>query len=478
MPHPAVPGLADPAFSLHVAPDAVVRHAAWRDARASALASLGDGRQVVLAGLPGAGKSLLLQDLARTLRGGGRPVQLLGQAEASGNPRDGGVLLVDDADALGADALAVLCAGAGPVLLAMRPGGATRLPPRPFDRVTLDRLAPAEVARFVATRLAAAGRPPTLFEPDAVVALARHSAGLPRLVNVLGSAAVFLAGLDGAPRVGVRHVEDAAAMRDDGPDNRPAPPLNLFPQLPSARGSVLRRRAALGGMAAASGLLFGLPWLTGRRLGSPDAVRLAQVDGGVLPKEALPGDAPSGGATLPAVAEGAADGAGPGGAGTGSVEVGSIEVGSAGAAPLPAEPEPPVALAEAAPLPAPPRADFPAPTARRAAAGGPVLFRGPIFNETMKQGGHVTVAIRRQEPDGAVTARFDASQGLSGSGTLAGRVSGGGRIAVSGQLLMGQNPFMCDLNGVLDANTLTGSASFVRSGSGRVYRSRFNLVRV
>ena len=111
------------------------------------------------------------------------------------------------------------------------------------------------------------------------------------------------------------------------------------------------------------------------------------------------------------------------------------------------------------------------------ASEAPVLFRGPIFNETMRQGGHVTVAIRKQAPAGAITARFDASQGLSGTGTLAGHVSGAGQITASGQLLMGKNSFLCDFSGTLTGNSLTGHASFVRPGNNTVYRSRFNLVR-
>ena len=96
----------------------------------------------------------------------------------------------------------------------------------------------------------------------------------------------------------------------------------------------------------------------------------------------------------------------------------------------------------------------------------------------MGQAGHVRVVLQRQASAGAITARFDASQGLSGAGVLAGRVSEGGQITASGQLLMGRNPFRCQFKGTLSGDTLAGSATFVRNGTSVVYHSRFNLVRM
>ena len=231
MQHTFLPALADPVFSLHVAPDAAVAHPAWRRARAEALALLAAGRHVVLVGAPGSGKSLLLRNLAYALRKAGEPVHLIGRADASGDALAGGILLVDEADALGTDALAILCAGAGPVLLAMLPGGAERLPrrARPIQHVMLDRLSPLEVARFIADRLAAAGRPGDFLEPEAVLALARHSGGLPRLINVFGAGAVFLAGLDGCPRIKPHHVQEAESMGEDPAEDLPLPPLQKRP---------------------------------------------------------------------------------------------------------------------------------------------------------------------------------------------------------------------------------------------------------
>lgn len=473
-----LPALADPLFSLRVAPNAAVAHPAWRRARAAALEALAAGSHAVLVGPPGSGKSLLLRSLAHTLREAGEPVHLIERAGVSGDALAGGLLLIDEADALGTDSLAVLCAGAGPVLLSMLPGGPARLPrhPRPVRPVMLDRLTPLEVAQFVAARLAAAGRPSDLLEPEAVLALARHSDGLPRLVNVFGAAAVFLAGLDGSSRVGLRHVEEAASMRagpaEDATSAVPlpaeTPSVKLFAALPTYRGAILRRRAALSGMVAASSALFTLPWLTSKRPG-----RLPQAGNEGTVQVAQAYASTSSLATIsPTVAGGKASE--------------PLDV-SGTSASLTEQPKPevqPMLVDAAPPLQAAPvrRADSALPAAlpgdRRAAvtSNAPVLFRGPIFNETMGQGGYVRVVLHKQAPTGAITARFDASQGLSGTGTLAGRVSESGRITASGQLLMGKNPFMCDLSGTLNGNTLTGSASFVRNGT--VYHSRFNLVRV
>ena len=108
----------------------------------------------------------------------------------------------------------------------------------------------------------------------------------------------------------------------------------------------------------------------------------------------------------------------------------------------------------------------------------PVSFRGPVYNETMQQGGQMSLAIRWQGPAGAIIVRFQAWGGLLGSGELAGHLSEDGRISASGQLMVGKNLFICDLSGLVVGGKLTGSASFVRSGgSGRVAHSRFTLTR-
>lgn len=107
----------------------------------------------------------------------------------------------------------------------------------------------------------------------------------------------------------------------------------------------------------------------------------------------------------------------------------------------------------------------------------PVHFRGPVYNETMRQGGQMSLVIRRQGPSGSVRARFEAWGSLSGSGDLAGNLSEDGRLSASGQLMMGKNSFDCDLSGVITGDKLVGSANFVRSRGGRVAHSSFTLTK-
>jgi len=512
-----LPALADPLFQLQIAPDAAFPHPAWQQARAAVLEALDDGGIAVLLGPPGSGKSLLLKELARTLRRAGKPARLIERTEALDGPPGNGILLVDEADTLGPEALAALCAGPVPVVLAALPGFPARLAgnPRPVRKAVLDRLQPQDIARYVAARLDAVGRPRNLVEPEAVLALAGHSGGLLRLVNTLGGAAVFLAGLDGSVHVSRRHVDEAASMRDDfdqdlvpqfqgGPAHVALPPGSPVPvaplpdaalpvaplavspvvaepvataveapapapfaPLPNFRAERIRRRAALSTMATASAVLFALPWLTRRP-----------------PEVPSPGQAAGGPASLadagnPPLAIADSEATGPAAPGAPTAQAPTAKAGApsleASAPPIAASPSPhaePMHRADKAPS-APP-----AELRVTMAPDAPVRFQGPIYNETMGQGGHVALVIRKQAPDGAITARFDASQGLLGSGVLAGSMSRTGRITASGQLMVGKNPFNCDLSGTIVGDKLTGSASFVRSGgSGWAARSVFTLTR-
>ncbi len=485
--------VADAAFRLQTSPEEAVAHPGWQQARAALLAALHSGGAMVLLGLPGSGKTLLLQEVARTLRQEGRAVRLTGRGDALDTTDGTQILLVDEAGCMGRDGLAALCARSAPFVAAALPNFTARLTrlSRPVESVTLPPLAPTEVARYVAARLAATGQPRGLLEPEAVLALARHSGGLLRLVNTIGGAAVFLAKLDGAPCVGPKHVEEAASMRNDSSEEAALPasvppafvaPAEPVAALPDYSAAILRRRAALSTMAAASGLLFAMPWLTQKRPGAqlPDAqeaagsqpVQVAQAEAGA-PSLAAPEDrglAPAAVSSVPSVEPEHP-----------RPEMQVMEVQRTETQQMQPTTR---AAAPSAPRAEPARRADPVPPAvmaegnrATAASDAPVRFQGPIFNETMGQGGQVTLVIRRQAPTGAITARFNASQGLSGSGVLAGNVSGTGRITVSGQLQMGRGAFMCDLSGTLSGGTLTGSASFVNSSGGPVYRSRFNLVR-
>ena len=106
-----------------------------------------------------------------------------------------------------------------------------------------------------------------------------------------------------------------------------------------------------------------------------------------------------------------------------------------------------------------------------------IFFHGPVNNETMHRAGQLSLILRSQGPSGPIRARFDAGEGLLGSGELEGSLSENGRISVSGQLMMGKNAFICDLSGLISGDKLTGSANFVRTRGGPVAHSRFTLTR-
>ena len=209
------------AFRLHTPVGQATPHAGWLQARSALLAAVDAGRSAVLLGPPGSGKSLLLQELAGALRHH-HSVTCLPRGDLVQGAIASGVLLVDEADGVPASVLAALCAGPHPFVLAALPGFEARLAGlgQAVVVVPLLPLAPVDVAQLVADRLDAAGQKRSGFEPAAVLALARLSGGVPRLVLVLAGSASFLAQCDGSVAVGSRHVEEAAALRaelDDDP---------------------------------------------------------------------------------------------------------------------------------------------------------------------------------------------------------------------------------------------------------------------
>jgi len=209
-----LPNLRNAPFRLGVGPDEAVPHRSWRALQAGVLAALGSGPAcIALLGPAGSGKTLLLHSLASALNENDQLARVVGAGTLAMDLPCDAILLVDDADRLDGDALAQLAQRQGACVLAGTAALADRLPAN-FAVLALDPLAPDEVARFVAARLAAAGQRRDLLVPDAVLALARLSGGVPRQINAVAGAAVFLAGLDGAAQVGRAHVEEASAMRD------------------------------------------------------------------------------------------------------------------------------------------------------------------------------------------------------------------------------------------------------------------------
>lgn len=522
------------AFRLNITPEQAIAHPAWRQARAALLAAVQEGKAAALIGPPGSGKTLLLQDVARALRQDGWTVNSAARTGAADNRTAPGVLLADEADYLDPAALAALCVRPAPVVMAGLPGFQDRLArlPGTVAPVLLAPLTPVEVARYVADRLAAAGQPRDAMEPEAVLALARHSGGLLRLVNIIAGSAAFLAGMEGAPRILQRHVDEAASLRDgmeeDAPPSAAAPtpaatlravaphvaaspaaaapipaspaaappvPMSLAPASPApalpAPGSTAAtppdppsphlervarpgRRVLLGAAAAAAGFGVVLAGGIARRrmeVAAPGPAAPAPAPGAPVGAQGLPART----AAVPPEAAPIPD------------QPGVADLPSQAAPPAPAAPQP-APLPPARPQRAAREVSPPATAARpaqpplqppaQAALSGeaPALFRGPIFNETMGQGGQVTILVRTGD-DGTATAHFNAFAGLLGTGELGGSLSKSGRLALSGQLMVGRNPFQCDLSGTMTGDRLTGSASFTRTTGGPVSRSSFTLTR-
>jgi len=231
-----LPNLHDAPFRLGIAPADAVIHRSWREARDAVLAALAGGPvRIAVLGGTGTGKTLLLHALADALREQGRTLSVAGSSRVPAELSSDATVLLDDAERLDGVTLRRLAERDGPCVLAGPPTLAGQLP-APFTVTRLLPLPPDEVARFVAVRLAEAGRPRDLLEPDAVLALARLSGGVPRQLNALAGAAVFLAGLDGAATVSRRHVEEAAAMRDGDADVAPPPVFRAEPESGSGLG--------------------------------------------------------------------------------------------------------------------------------------------------------------------------------------------------------------------------------------------------
>lgn len=624
------PARLDP-FRPHVSPSQVFRHAGWQQVRDGMLVGLRAGRPVALLGQPGSGKSLLLQEVAQTLRDEGFPARLVERGDALDLTPAQGPLLVDEAGTLDDDALQRLCETGAAVGLAGLPGFARRLEDLAcrVETVTLEPLPPAEVAAFVATRLAEAGRPADLFAPDAVDALARSSRGLLRLVNALGRASLFLAEMEGAAEVSARHVAEADAMRrgigedPDAPvtgeatpvpvsiapkEEQPAGPIGNSRRDGSDAAPVLGREVTVESSEAAERLReeavqaasppavteraapAAPPAVEGRRAdvaapaaggtaadaapAAPDRARADRPAAAPRPApsvwsratvreaaEQAPAATPAqamnlalhavrAGAALPPAQPGTALVVVPQptpsraemppmlvtrpqrrtGAGIAAALLALLVGGAVGwtltaqlrplttmrapaevnvasplapaapsapaaeAAPALAEPPAPAAVADLIPdavLPAPPPA-APLPPASRAArpaalpGSGPAIegttaFRGSVFNETIGIGGRLSLVIRPVGPGGAVRVRFDASNGLVGAGELSGHLSADGYLSASGTLMMGRNPFECDLSGAIAGDRLNGAARFVRLGvdaaNKAVTQSRFTLQR-
>lgn len=202
-------------FRLNVQPQQAFAHPQWQRALQGATNALRTGKSVVLVGLPGTSKTLLLQNLAQILREEGFSVRLAGHADALDQEEGRAILLVDEAGSMPTTDLANVYTRDDPFVLVALPEFAEQLAALDcaFVPVALEPLQSDDVARYVAASLAAAGEPADMLEPDAIQALADRSQGLLRVVNALGAGAVFLRDMEGASHVTQRHVEEAYLLR-------------------------------------------------------------------------------------------------------------------------------------------------------------------------------------------------------------------------------------------------------------------------
>ena len=221
-------------FPIRAGPGEVLPTTAWTETLTAVRNALESGSTVLLTGAPGVGKSLLLRCLRRDLAGSDCTVLLIpGETGSIGQPPN--VLLLDDADRIPEALLTQLLAKVersvlvGSSALLDRTGRCgTRI-----RSVMLRALTPPEVADFICAELRRVGLPETVFEPDAVDLLVRHTGGGPAAIRIHAALALFLARLDSADCVTAAHLADAldrtgtVPLSDDPPAPAPDEPASI-----------------------------------------------------------------------------------------------------------------------------------------------------------------------------------------------------------------------------------------------------------
>ncbi len=267
----AGPGAAPlPVLPITIGAGQAIAHRGWVAAREAALAALRSGPSLVaIAGAPGTGKTLLLEELARVLTASGAAITLhrrgdLGQDAAAGAGDAQAafrVVLIDEADRMDETALARLAADArsGLVLACKQlpadgeadPRCAAASGGRPVSFVRLAPLLPGETGAFLRERLARTGHPGGVIGDDAIAALEAYSGRVPRLVNMLASAALFLAASNDERQVSAEHVAEAAALRSLAAPGEPQEPATS--DAPAPAPAAPESEPASGGAAGMSG---------------------------------------------------------------------------------------------------------------------------------------------------------------------------------------------------------------------------------
>ncbi len=195
-------------------PLAIVPFEAWvtvRDRVAAAL--LGSRRCVLITGVAGTGKTVMLEDVARVLRAAGRTVRVRQANTDPAPPERGEMLFVDEADKLPQDKLRqLLDSSAGAVVLAGLGTLAQRAGGKPLH-VTLAALGQEAARDYVVQWLASTGRVPAHLDSAALRQVIEASGGVPRLLSTLLGAGAWLAESSGAATITAAHIQEAAELR-------------------------------------------------------------------------------------------------------------------------------------------------------------------------------------------------------------------------------------------------------------------------
>lgn len=460
-------------------------HPSWEYARQEVMTGAALGACTVVVGEPGTGKTLLLQVLDQSLRARNFSVKQLQPGNSVAALAETEILLIDEADLFDAAELEKICCLPNSIIMAGLPDLIEQLSScsRPFRAAKLERLGPEDIARFVRGRLTASEVPLPAFTPEAILALMQQSGGLFRLVTILAGAGFFFADQRGSSEITASDIDEAASLRAGAfevPEESPSTALVEKPTRPAMKVEASadserwwsRRRLAVAGWAGLMSAWLGVvsvaivaasafpqspplqmaesspsPMMTASVLPGP-ALQLEVSPVPTPPPPPVAAPSPPLVAGLPPLAEPIA-----------SPEAAQAEGGAT--------------LSEAVPI------DSPQADSRSTERSPMVLvFSGPIVNDTMGQAGTLSLKMTPDPVGARVGAFFQASHGLIGTGVLNGAVGPGGKIKLSGRLMMGRNPFACTLHATLEGGHLVGEATFIRQSNGAAAHSTFALSRL
>jgi hypothetical protein len=192
----------------------------WTAAHERALEAVQRGTKLTaILGSPDAGKTLVLEDLARRLEESGTDVWLLPPGEAVHGADGDGVVLIDEGCRLNGETWARMFRGPGRYVIAGQPMLAEFLRTFPYgvETIFIDPNGADEVAPHLMARLPHFGDPAENSTRAAVDRLTKHAASIPRMLNTLARSAVRVADTRHSSSVRPRHIETAAATEPERP---------------------------------------------------------------------------------------------------------------------------------------------------------------------------------------------------------------------------------------------------------------------